>query len=92
MTLALEHAPGFGDVGACLRDARQSSGVSVRVLATRAGLAWHTIYLYEKGGDPQRQTGVRPTSAPNVTTIEEVAAALDVDLIFSGGRWNWAIS
>jgi hypothetical protein len=91
MTVALLHAPGFGDVGACLRDARQSSGVSVRALAGRPGIAWHTIYLYEKGADPNCQTGTRPTACPNVRTIEEVAAALDVDLVFSGGRWNWTI-
>ena len=91
MTLALEHAPGFGDVGACLRDARISSGVAVRALAERAGLAWHTIYLYEKGADPKRQDGARPTSAPNVRTVEDVAAALDVDLTYVGGRWDWVV-
>ncbi len=98
MTVALEHAPGFGDVGGCLRDARISSGVSVRVLAKRSGLSWHTIYMYEKGSDRERQAlMISPTRSregtrgPNVRTAEEVAAALDVDLTFTGGRWNWVV-
>lgn len=98
MTLALEHAPGFGDVGACLRDARISSGVSVRDLATRSSLCWHTIYMYEKGSDRKRRAlmsaptrSQEGTRGPNVRTLEEVAAALDVDLVFTGGRWNWVV-
>lgn len=57
------------DVGIRLRDIRQSRGVSLRALSEACGLSVNAISLIERG-----------VSSPSVSTLQRLAAALDVPI------------
>jgi transcriptional regulator with XRE-family HTH domain len=67
-----ENEPGHPyqeDLGHRLRDLRQQKGVSIRVLATRSGLAINTISMIENG-----------KTSPSVSTLQILASSLEVPI------------
>ena len=58
------------DVGQCVRDLREESGLSLRALADKSGLSVNTLSLIENR-----------KSSPSVSTLQKISAALQVPMI-----------